>query len=214
MKNIKLFEEFSDYLTDPKLKWPDAPFWIEELYPEELCYLALYSERLKNEKKEYFIPVYCSTKDGYHDLEEYTSDDPIEAEFQVFLNIPSKKDKATFSYDVEARGYYRRDSNWPEEVETTLNNIEFSDDYYLNSDESLEVNFSGNYEYKSDIISEDLLTDIMQYVAECKIHKDVSETNNRLGEIPKELIEKCEEIRKNHTNAIRGTGILKRFGGF
>lgn len=211
---MKLFEEFDDYLTDPNLKWPDAPFWIEELYPEELCYLALYSERLKNEKKEYFIPVYCSIKDGYHELEEYSSDSSIEAEFQVFLNIPSKKDKATLSYDVEAEGYYRVDRNWTEEVETTLNNLELSDDYYLNSDESLEVNFSGNYEYKSDIINEDLLTDIMQYVAECKIHKDVSETNNRLGEIPKELIEKCEEIRKNHGSAIRGTGILKRFRGF
>ena len=214
MRNIKLFEEFDDYLTDPKVKWPDAPFWIEELYPEELCYLALYSERLKNEKKEYFIPVYCSTKDVYHELEEYSSDSAIEAEFQVFLNIPSKKDKATLSYDVSASGYYRVDRDWPEEVETTLNNLELSDDYYLNSDESLEVNFSGNYEYKSDIINEDILTDIMQYVAECKIHKDISETNNRLGEIPKELIEKCEEIRKNHGSVIRGTGILKRFGGF
>lgn len=214
MKNIKLFEEFSDYLSDHKLKWPDAPFWIEELYPEEICYLALYSERLKSDKKEYFIPVYCSTKDNDHSLEEYSSDSSIEAQFEVFLNIPSKKDKATLSYDVEASGYYKGYRDWPEEIDTILNNLEISNDYYLNSDESLEVKFSENYEYKSDIIDEVLLTELMQYVAECKIYKDEAETNNRLGEIPKELIEKCEEIRKNHTSAIRGTGILKRFGGF
>ena len=40
MRAIKTFENFSpdNYL------WNDASFWIEELYPEEICFLSIYSK--------------------------------------------------------------------------------------------------------------------------------------------------------------------------
>jgi hypothetical protein len=215
MKNIKLFEEFDDYLSDTKVKWADAPFWVEELYPEELCYLALYSERLKIKGKEYFIPVYCTIKDRDYDLLGYSSNGGIEANFEIFLNIPSKEDKSTVSYDVEASGYIRGgDPDFPGESELVLSEVNLENIYYLNSDESLEVNFKGNYEFKSDIVDNDMLLDLMEYVAECKISYDESKTNNGLPDFPDELIKKCEEIRKNHSSSVRGTGILKRFSSF
>ena len=46
MNHIVLFENFSN----PKYLWPDAKFWIEDLYPEEICFLAIYNDLIQSTK--------------------------------------------------------------------------------------------------------------------------------------------------------------------
>ena len=57
MKRIKLFENFDN---EGKYLWREAALWIEDLCPEEICFLALYVSIVEYNKK---LPYNRSNED-------------------------------------------------------------------------------------------------------------------------------------------------------
>lgn len=210
MKNLLLFEGFNQYekyLADKKIKWPDAIFWIDKLYPEEICYLVLFAD-----KNGSFIPFHCSTKDNSVDIEEDRDS------FELYYEIPSKDGYATFSFDVTAEvsytKYYPATYYDPEEGgDTILNDVDVENPYFLDAEEENEV-FLGDpnkYQYKSEFVKKEDLINLMIEAAEEKISFYDSNVKSKKVELYQGLIDKCEKIRSENNFGSKTTGIIRRF---
>ena len=218
MKTIKTFENFSgiNYL------WNDSSFWIEELYPEEICFLSIYSkyiEDLRN-KKNNEIPLFKVKLDCPNEVDLEAGDysgEEASTNFEMYYNIPSKKGEATLSFEVLASGYFTPVRTYgyydpPEGGEPILEDIEIESIYYLDSDEDLDIDFSANtYNFKSEFITKKMLIDIMVFVAEDHIVYEESKVNSQMPSVPPGLLNKCEEIRKKYPNITKGYNIIDRF---
>jgi len=222
---IKLFENFSN--SSSVYLWPEAAAWIEDLYPEEICFLAVYNGIIEyNNKRSYSknksTVLFPMELDGYnsYDLESDDYDDDGECSFELFYEIPSRdQNNCTLSFEISGRGHFtsvRRGGYMePDEGgEPVLDDVDAESIYYLDSEENLEIDFSsGSYTFKSDIISKKELMDVIIYAGYERIE---AEDNTKISkpEIPQKLIEKCEEIRKNYPDIVKGGSLLNRFGIF
>lgn len=209
MNNIKAFENFSN---DPYL-WPDAKFWIEDLYPEEICFLGIYSDIVSNSTRKDTPPIQVDSSN-----EEYQLDyDDGKVSFEIFYEIPSKNNKnCSLSVSIEASGHFTpvipETRYQPEEGgEPILDSIEIESAYYLDSEENIEVSFGdASYDFKSDIITRKDLIDAIRYSAYTKIDSINHTMTLKKPELPNGLIEKCEEIRKKNPDVIKGHRLIRR----
>ena len=228
MKYLKLFEDFTEFINDPLIKWPDAPFWILKLHPEEICYLAMYSDGLKNKsnrtKEEYPIPISGDRRSGDLELNEDGG-----VSFEMYYSIPTKNDEVTFSFEVDGRGGFTKYSPAtyydPEEGgETILDSIEILNPYYIDDENNIEIFFE-KYTFKSDIITKNDFYGMMEAISDSKIISSESEIDDSfLSKYPiinknenspiYKLYKKCEEIRKNDPDLksiIKGSSVARRF---
>ena len=224
MKRIKLFENFDN---EGKYLWREAALWIEELCPEEICFLALYVSIVEYNKKlpynrsneDPLFPIKTDYKSYELEPDSYNDEKGV-SNFELYYEIPSKnKEYCTFSIDVTGKGHFtqiRRGGYMePDEGgEPILDSVEFNSAYYLDSKEEMEINFSDNsYTFKSDILTKKDLTNIIEYAAAQRIEAD-DNTDTHKPFIPQRLMEKCQEIRKNHPDSVKGGNLLNRFGIF
>ncbi len=222
MKRIKLFENFDN---EWKYLWREAALWIEELHPEEICFLALYVSIVEYNKNLFYnrstedllFPIKTDYKSYELEPDTYNDEDGI-SNFELYYEIPSKnKENCTFSIDVTCSGYFteiRRGGYMePDEGgEPILDSVEFNSAYYLDSKEETEIDFSDNsYTFKSDILTKKDLTNIIEYAAAQRIEAD-DNTDAQKPFVPQRLMEKCQEIRKNHPDSVKGGNLLNRFG--
>ena len=180
MRAIKTFENFSpdNYL------WNDASFWIEELYPEEICFLSIYSKYIDDlkTKKNNESPLFKVKLESPDEVDLEEDGDEASTGFEMFYSIPAKKGEATLSFEVTASGYFTPVRSYgyyePEEGgDPILDDINIESVYYLDSEENLEIDFySTSYNFSSEFITEKMLTDIMVFVAEDRMVYD--ESNN------------------------------------
>jgi len=219
MDRIKLFEDFSN---ESKYLWPEAMAWIEDLYPEEICYLTLYtsidefrnSSKYSIKKETLLFPIKMDTYS--HELEDDDGDG--RCSFELYYEIPSRDNKeCSLSLDVTGDGHFtefRRGGYMePDEGgESVLDSVDFESAYYLDSDQNLEIDFSNNsYVFKSNIITRKDLINIMEYAAAERIEAD-DNTSTTKPQLPQDLIDKCEKIRKNYPDVVKGSNLLNRFG--
>ena len=217
MRSIKTFENFSNitYL------WNDASFWLEELHPEEICFLSIYSKKIEDTKyrKNNEMPLFKVDIDAPDEvsLESDYDDDDASASFEMFYTIPSKKGNATLSFEVSASGYFTPIRTYgyydpPEGGDLVLNDIEIDSIYYLDFEENFDIDFSSkSYTFKSEFINEKMLLDLMVYVAEERIPHEESRVKTNLPPIPQGLFDKCENIRKKNPSIMKGYDIISRF---
>ena len=203
VKHIKLFENFNQ-----EYKWPDAMFWLNKLYPEEICFLALYSLDLKKDKL--FEVVY----------EGSTDVDPDEAgsgSFETFFKIPMSGGNgySSLSCEMSFRGdftpydsgdYY----NPPEGGDYILEDI---DTEFANYIDELDENESDllSMEYQSEFIKKDTMIRMIEYVSLDYINFYEDKTPVSKPEIPQGLLDKCENIRNQDPELMKGQGLLNRF---
>lgn len=236
MKYLKIFENFD---SDERIKWPEAPYWIHELYPEEICYLAMYSDALKNYyerpsrlRPSNDNPVYPIPVDGTREKHSIGPDDDGDVDFEMYYIIPSNKGDITFSYEakgnLEYSKYYPATYFDPEEGgESTLEELEITNTYYLyetkdENEADVEINFS-NYQFKSDIITNKDLFGMMEAIAGDKVdcnHLAIDDSYlnkflvDKTDSLIYKLYKKCEEVMKtvpNLDSIKRGAAILRRF---
>lgn len=236
MKYLKIFENFDE---SHMIKWPEAIYWIHKLYPEEICYLAMYSDALKNYNERDFRfrysndnPVYPIPVDGTREKRSVDPDEDGDVDFGMYYIIPSEKGDISFSYEakggVEYSKYYPGTYfDPPEGGESTLEELEIIDIYYLyeakdENEADVEINFS-NYQFKSDIITKSDFFGMMEAIAGDKVNCndldiDDSYLSKFLWEKPDssihKLYKKCEDVMKTIPNLDilkRGNAILRRF---
>jgi hypothetical protein len=215
MRAIKTFENFSpdNYL------WNDASFWIEELYPEEICFLSIYSKYIDDlkTKKNNESPLFKVKLESPDEVDLEEDGDEASTGFEMFYSIPAKKGEATLSFEVTASGYFTPVRSYgyyePEEGgDPILDDINIESVYYLDSEENLEIDFySTSYNFSSEFITEKMLTDIMVFVAEDRMVYDESRVQADLPSIPQGLLDKCEKIRKKNPSISKGYDIINRF---
>jgi|694.fasta_scaffold00022_84 hypothetical protein len=215
MNRIVLFENFSN----PKYLWPDAKFWIEDLYPEEICFLAIYNDLIQSTKySKEIIPLFeMEMDDSTHSLEpDYYDEDRGKANFEIFYQIPTKKEKCNIYAEVEAKGGYgpytpARYMEPAEGGEPILYSIDIESFSYINSDDTFEAIFTdSSYVFKSETIDKKKLMSAIEYLAAMKVEAD-DETRSVKPEIPEELMKKCESIRKSMPDVVSGSSIISRF---
>ena len=223
MRRIKIFEDFS---SGSIYVWPEAAAWIEDLYPEEICFLAVYNGIIEyNNRIPYSskknTPLFPMELEGYksYDLDS-DGDDDGECSFELFYEIHSRdENNCTLSFEIKGTGHFNsiRSGGYmePDEGgEAVLDDVNAESIYYLDSEENLEIDFSDNsYTFKSDIISKKDLINMIIYAGYERIEAE-DNTNINKPEMPQKLIEKCEEIRKNYPDFVKGGGLLDRFGIF
>jgi hypothetical protein len=203
VKYLKLFESFAN-----SYKWPEAKFWLDKLEPEEICFLGLYS--LDSNKEKLFEAKYEGP-----DYEE--SDEKGYGSLEMFFEFPIAKGQgySTLSCEIRFRGdftpydsgdYYTP----PEGGEYILKNIEIESAYYLDESEDKESELLET-EYKSDFIKKADLVNIIEYFALNHISYGEDETDVKKPEIPPGLLEKCENIRNQNPDMLKGHGLLNRF---
>lgn len=225
MKHLFLFESFSS----TEYFWPDAKFWIEDLYPEEICYLAAYNDIMEWDIKHSYSkkdikPFFEINTDWVktYDLEADSWDENEgEVQFEIYYEIPSLKneEKGSCSISFEVRGSggftpYSSGSYYdpPEGGESILDDIEVSDVYYLDSIEDLDVYLDKNtYEYKSNIITKKDLFGILEYAASLRIEYSDEKMGLVKPQVPQALIDKCESIRSKYPDIVKGSSILSRY---
>ncbi len=215
MRSIKTFENFSSshYL------WNDASFWLEELHPEEICFLSMYSKKIEDTKyrKNNEIPLFKVDLDAPDEVSMDEDDDDASASFEMIYIIPSKNGDATLSFEVSASGYFTPVRTYgyydpPEGGDLILDDIDIDSVYYLDFEENFETDFSpGSYTFKSEFIDKKMLTDLMIYVAEERIPSEESRVKTNLPSIPQGLLDKCENIRKKNPSVMKGYDIISRF---
>jgi len=204
VKHLKLFENF-----DNAYKWPEAKFWLDKLEPEEICFLGLYSLDSKKEKlfeAEYEGPtdVDPDEQDGEGSLEMSFTFPVAKAEYS-----PSLTCEIIFSGDYtpyDSGSYY----DPPEGGEYILESIETESAYYLDESEDKEFEML-EIEYKSDFIKKTDLVNMIEYFALNHISYSEDETDVKKPEIPQGLLEKCENIRNQNPDLLKGQGLLNRF---
>jgi hypothetical protein len=203
VKHLKLFENFNN-----AYKWPEAKFWLDKLEPEEICFLGLYS--LDSNKEKLFEAKYEGP-----DYEE--SDEKGYGSLEMFFEFPIAKGQgySTLSCEIRFSGdftpydsgdYYTP----PEGGEYILENIEIESAYYLDESEDNESELLET-EYKSDFIKKADLVNIIEYFALNHISYGEDETDVKKPEIPPGLLEKCENIRNQNPDMLKGHGLLNRF---
>jgi hypothetical protein len=215
MRSIKTFENFSSthYL------WNDASFWLDELHPEEICFLSMYSKKIDDTKykKNNEIPLFKVDLDAPEEVSIDDDDDDASASFEMIYIIPSKNGDATLSFEVSASGYFTPVRTYgyydpPEGGDLILDNIDIDSVYYLDFEENFEIDFSaGSYTFKSEFIDRKMLNDLMIYVAEERIPSEESRVKTNLPPIPQGLLDKCENIRKKNPSIMKGYDIISRF---
>jgi len=216
MRPIKTFESFSvnEYL------WPDAPFWIEELYPEEICFLSMYSD-IYNSKWRKETPFFnLAATPGGIELED-DGEGGGKVDFFITLEIPTK-DGDDCILEIEAKAFGRFTPyvpatyyDPPEGGESILEEVEVVGAYYTNPSGDIDINFlDKTYKFQSDIINYDLLISLMDFLVYFKISTNEEDIDINEPKIPKELIEKCENIREKYPDIKKGYSILKRFGNY
>lgn len=214
MKKIKLFEEFNNI----KYQWPDFKLWINELHPEEICFLLIYNSileyrfnenpNLNNLSERIFFRVE-STKGSYEleplDYNEDKGESTFEMYFRIPLMDPFSKDSGfvTLSFDCEAKGKFNPYISGgymdpPEGGEPVLENIELNSDIqYEDTLNDTVIDFSNSsYDFKSDLITKKDLINIMKYSAAERIEAE-DDTETYAPIIPDGLLSKCEEIRES-----------------
>lgn len=207
MKNLKTFESFSEVLY----LWDDAKFWIEKLYPEEICFLAMYTDSINTRREKKLFPVSVSPNDV--DLDGDTG----KQTFEIFYEIPShSRGYCTFSIDAEAIGDFTEvipATHWQpsEGGETIIEAVEINGAYYLDSQDNVEADFlSDSYIFKSDIINKSDLISMMEYSAYSKVNFEIDNLILDKPKLPQKLIDKCEELRKQNSDIVSGFGLIKR----
>ena len=223
MKIIKLFENFSN--DSSVYLWPEAAAWIEDLYPEEICFLAVYNGIIEYNNRRRYSTVkntvlFPMKLEGYDSYNLEGDEDDGKCNFELLYEIPSRdKNNCTLSFEILGRGHFtsiRRGGYMePDEGgESILDNVNAEYIYYVDSKENLEIDFSGNtYTFKSDIINKKDLMDVIIYAGYERIEAG-DNTKISKTKIPQELIEKCEKIRKNYPDTVKGGNLLKKFGIF
>jgi len=204
VKHLKLFENF-----DNAYKWPEAKFWLDKLEPEEICFLGLYS--LDSKKEKLFEAEY----EGPTDVEP--NDNSSYGSLEMFFQFPIAKGQgySTLSCEIRFGGDYTPyDSgsyhNPPEGGEYILESIETESAYYLDESEDKEFEML-EIEYKSDFIKKTDLVNMIEYFSLNHISYSEDETDVKKPEIPQGLLEKCENIRNQNPDLLRGQGLLNRF---
>jgi hypothetical protein len=204
VKHLKLFENF-----DNAYKWPEAKFWLDKLEPEEICFLGLYS--LDSKKEKLFEAEY----EGPTDVEP--NDNSSYGSLEMFFQFPIAKGQgySTLSCEIRFGGDYTPyDSgsyhNPPEGGEYILESIETESAYYLDESEDKEFEML-EIEYKSDFIKKTDLVNMIEYFALNHISYSEDETDVKKPEIPQGLLEKCENIRNQNPDLLKGQGLLNRF---
>jgi hypothetical protein len=203
VKRIKLFENF-----DNAYKWPEAKFWIDKLEPEEICFLGLYSLDSKKEK------LFQSEYEGPDDAE---SDENGSGSLEMFFQFPIAKGQgySTLSCEISFSGdfttFYPGDYYTPPEGgDYILENIETESAYYLDESEDEEYDLL-EMEYGSEFIKKPDLINMIEYFALNNISYGEDETDVKKPEIPQGLLEKCENIRNQNPDMLKGHGLLNRF---
>lgn len=219
MRRIKLFEDFS---ADKKYLWPDSMGWIEELYPEEICFLTLYTSIIEIEKKSSEVPLFPIVQENdTSDLvpNEYDQDEGV-SNLYLYYEIPSKKQKnCSLSIECKGNGHYTefirgRYMEPDEGGDPILDSVDLESAYYLDSNEDIDINFIENtYSFKSDTISKKDLINMMTYAAIQMIEAE-DQTRVTKPVVPPGLYEKCESIRKKYPDLVKGTDLLSRMGIF
>lgn len=212
MRSIKTFESFS--MND---LWPDATFWIEELYPEEICFLSMYSDIYNSEWRKETPFFRLESTPGGIELED-DGEGGGKVDFFITLEIPTK-DGDDCILEIEAKAFGRFNPYEPatyyepaEGGESILEEVEVVGAYYTNPSGDIDINFlDKSYKFQSDIINYDLLISLMDFLAYFKISTNEEEIDINEPKIPKELIEKCENIRKKYPEIRAGYELLKRF---
>jgi hypothetical protein len=204
VKHLKLFENF-----DNVYKWPEAKFWLDKLEPEEICFLGLYS--LDSKKEKLFEAEY----EGPTDVEP--NDNSSYGSLEMFFQFPIAKGQgySTLSCEIRFGGDYTPyDSgsyhNPPEGGEYILESIETESAYYLDESEDKEFEML-EIEYKSDFIKKTDLVNMIEYFSLNHISYSEDKTDVKKPEIPRGLLEKCENIRNQNPDLLKGQGLLNRF---
>lgn len=214
MKHLKIFEAFA---TNQQYLWPEAYHWLEELYPEEICFLAIcskYDEDTRSKNK----PLFKVDLESPIEVQLEGDEDDASAYFEMYYNIPSKNGNCTLSFEVSANGGFTPVRTYgyydpPEGGEPILNDVDIDSIIYLNSDESEEIIFSDNtYTFKSEFITKNDLINCMSVSAEGLIVYEESNVNTKVPVVPEGLLKKCEDIRKKYPDMIKGHEIMGRFG--
>ena len=204
VKHIKLFENFNQ-----EYKWPDAMFWLNKLYPEEICFLALHSLGLRKDKL--FEVVY----EGSTGVDP---DDEGSGSFEAFFKIPMAEGNGYSSLSCEisfggdftpydSGDYY----NPPEGGDYILEEI---DTEFANYIDELDENESDllSMEYQSEFIKKDTMVRMIEYVSLDYINFSEDETMVSKPEIPQGLLDKCENIRNQDPELIKGQSLINRMG--
>jgi hypothetical protein len=197
--------------------WPDATFWIEELYPEEICFLSMYSDIYNSEWRKETPFFRLESTPGGIELED-DGEGGGKVDFFITLEIPTK-DGDDCILEIEAKAFGRFNPYEPatyyepaEGGESILEEVEVVGAYYTNPSGDIDINFlDKSYKFQSDIINYDLLISLMDFLAYFKISTNEEEIDINEPKIPKELIEKCENIRKKYPEIRAGYELLKRF---
>lgn len=220
MNHILLFENFSDH----KYFWPDAGFWLEKLHPEELCFLAICNDvimlRNSNTVKEKPLFEMISDNSERHTLEPdtYDQDDGI-ANFEINYEIPCGKESCNIYAEIKAKGefgpFYPATYMQPSEGgESILNSIDVEFFSYSDSKNDFEALFiDPTYVFKSDIIDKKKLISAIEFAASLRVDSDEDKTDTNPPVIPDKLMEKCESIRKEIPDIVKGSSVLSRFFG-
>jgi hypothetical protein len=208
MEHLKLFENFS-----PKYLWPEAKFWLNNLEPEELCFLGVYSYMLEMDKKQpLFEVVYQGTSKTEPDEE---GDGSFEMIFDFPVSVEKDESYPYLTCNVNFRGgfskYYPGTHNDPPEGgEYQLQSVEIEFAYYLDKNEVNDYDLD-NMEYKSEFITKANMINLLEYIASFFISNDDDNTNSTTPEIPQGLKDKCENIRNKDQDLKKGYGMFSRF---
>jgi hypothetical protein len=214
MRSIKTFESFSqgEYL------WPEAKFWIEELYPEEVCFLSMYSDIYSSKwRKEKPFFRLESTPGGNELEDENDGTGEGKIEFFITLEIPTKDGEYCF-LEIEAKAFGRFTPyvagtfyDPPEGGESILEGVEVKGAYYNNPSGDIDINFlDKTYKFQSDIINYDLLISLMEFLAYFKVSASEEDMDIEEPKIPEELIKKCENIREKIPELAKGSRLISR----
>jgi len=220
MKIIKLFENFSpdNYL------WEEFRFWSDKLPPEELFYLSVFSvlySKEKNSRKVPFFRVENIDVPTYNNIDfEYESEDESSSvEFECAFGVANNSDKdfsleftitsSCYFTDYDPGSYYQP----PEGGEPVINRIDAKNVIMLDeSINNIEINLSdGSYQYVSEFIDKKKLINAIEYLGLSYINYSEDKTDVKVPEIPQGLIDKCEKIRREIPDIIRGYNIMRRF---
>ncbi len=217
MNHLVLFENFSDH----KYVWPDAGFWLEKLHPEELCFLAVCNDVIMMgnstiQKEKPLFEMIMDNSTYSLDPDSYDEDEGS-ASLEFNYEIPCGKQNCNIYIEAEAKGgfgpYTSASYMEPAEGgEPILNSIEISFMSYINSEDTFEALFTDNsYVFKSEIIDRNKLISAVEYAATLRVEADEDRTNTVKPAIPDKLMEKCESIRREIPDIVKGASTLSRF---
>ncbi len=219
MNHIELFENYFNRKQETPIEylWPEARFWLSRLEPEEISYLAIYSficQKERGNNKPLFEVEYQGSS-------ENSPEEGDDGSFEFYLGIPINDNEnketleATLSSEIYYSGgytkYYAATHYDPEEGgEFILNNISVGTTIYIDENGDKEYNLE-SMQYNSTFVNPQIIDSTLIEACEYLINSSDSQVDYKPYGLPQGLIDKCESIRKEYPDLVKGVSMLNRF---